>query len=135
MAATLLDTDILNEVLKQKNANVVRNSANYLALHGQFAISSITWYEVLRGLKHKNASAQLVQFGAFCQNTLLLPVGNDVLERAAELWAAGRKNGMTPADADMVIAATALIHDRTLVTGNTIHFGWITGLRLDNWRQ
>ena len=51
MSPSLLDTDILNEVLKQKNATVTGHAAAYLAQHGQFAISSITWYEVLRGLK------------------------------------------------------------------------------------
>jgi len=29
---------------------------------------------VLRGLKEKNAAAQLAKFLAFCQNSLLLPV-------------------------------------------------------------
>ncbi len=38
MDAALLDTDILNEVLKQKNANAIRHAADYLAQHGQFAI-------------------------------------------------------------------------------------------------
>lgn len=51
MDAALLDTDILNEVLKQKNANAIRHAADYLVQYGQFAISSISRYEVLRGLK------------------------------------------------------------------------------------
>jgi hypothetical protein len=34
MDAALLDTDTLNEILKQKNANVVRHAAAYLAQHG-----------------------------------------------------------------------------------------------------
>ena len=42
MDVTLLDTDTLNEVLKQRNANVIGHAAEYLAQHGQFAISSIT---------------------------------------------------------------------------------------------
>ena len=49
MQAALLDTDTLNEVLKQKNANVVLHATNYLKQHGQFAISSMTRYELLRG--------------------------------------------------------------------------------------
>ena len=46
-----LDTDMLNEVLKKKNLNVVRRAAEYLAEHSQFAMSSITRFEALRGLK------------------------------------------------------------------------------------
>lgn len=135
MDATLLDTDMLNEVLKQKNVNVIRHAAAYLAQQGQFAISSITWYEILRGLKEKNATSQLVRFEAFCQNTIILPVLDEILERAAELWVSGRSQGMAPNDADLIIAATALHHHRILVTGNTVHFEWIQALKLENWRS
>jgi tRNA(fMet)-specific endonuclease VapC len=135
MDAALLDTDLLNEVLKQRNPNVIRHAAAYLAQHGQFAISSITWYEILRGLKEKNATAQLVRFEAFCRNTLILPVLDDILERTADLWVTGRNQGMAPNDADLIIAATALHHNRVLVTGNTTHFAWIPGLTLENWRN
>jgi tRNA(fMet)-specific endonuclease VapC len=135
MDTALLDTDILNEVLKQKNAHAVRHASDYLAQHGQFAISSMTLYEVLRGLKEKNATAQLVRFLAFCQNTLVLPVLDDILDCAADLWVTGRNQGMSSMDADMLIAATALHHGRILVTGNTVHFAWVPGLRILNWRD
>ena len=62
MDESLLDTDILNEVLKRKNANVVQLAADYLAQHGRFAVSAISRYEVLRGLKEKNAAKQLTRF-------------------------------------------------------------------------
>lgn len=135
MDAALLDTDTLNEVLKQKNANAIRHAVDYLVLHGQFAISSITRYELLRGLKEKNATTQLARFQAFCQNTLLLPVLDEILELAADLWVTGRSQGLAPMDADMIIAATALNHGRTLVTGNTVHFAWVPGLKITNWRD
>jgi predicted nucleic acid-binding protein len=38
-------------------------------------------------------------------------------------------------DADVMIAATALYHGRTLVTGNTVHFAWVPGLKILNWRN
>ena len=59
MDSTLLDTDTLNEVLKQRNSLVVDKSAAYLQQHSQFAISAITRYELLRGLKEKQAAKQL----------------------------------------------------------------------------
>src|SRR4051794_14911330 len=118
MDAALLDTDTLNEVLKRKNSSVVRHAAEYLGQYGQFAISSITRYELLRGLKEKSAESQLGRFQAFCRNTVILPVIDDMLEKAADLWVTGRKQGLAPKDADVIIAATALHHGRTLVTGN-----------------
>ncbi len=51
MDEALLDTDMVNEVLKRKNAEVVRRAAAYLAQHSRFAVSAMTRYEVLRGLK------------------------------------------------------------------------------------
>jgi predicted nucleic acid-binding protein len=134
MDPSLLDTDMLNEVLKRKNPNVVRHAADYLAQHGQFEFSAMTWYEVLRGLLEKNAVRQLAQFRVFCQSSVILTVTNDVLENAARLWTEGRKRGLSPKDADLVIAATALENGRSLVTGNTSHFSWIPGLQLENWR-
>lgn len=135
MDLALLDTDMLNEVLKRRNSTVVQHAATYLAQRGQFAISSITWYEIFRGLLEKGATTQLLQFQTFCAATLILPVTDDVLSRAAELWASGRKLGFAPNDADLMIAATALLHGRTLVTGNTDHFAWIPGVVLANWRN
>ncbi len=135
MTPTLLDTDLLNEVLKQKNANVIQHAATYLTQHGQFSISSITRYEILRGLKEKKATSQQNRFEAFCRNTEILPVLNEILDRTADLWEIGRQQGMQPKDADLIIAATALHHGRTLVTGNTAHFSWIPGLKLENWRN
>jgi tRNA(fMet)-specific endonuclease VapC len=90
---------------------------------------------VLRGLKEKNATTQLANFQTFCRNTLLLPVTDDVLDRASDLWVTGRRQGLAPKDADLIIAATALEQSRELVTGNTPHFAWIPGLTLADWRQ
>lgn len=56
MQLALLDTDILSEFLKQKNPAVLKNAADYLADFQQFAISAMTRYEVMRGLKDKGAS-------------------------------------------------------------------------------
>jgi len=66
---------------------------------------------------------------------LILPVTDDILDAATDLWVTGRKQGLTPKDADLMIAATALYHSRTLVTGNTAHFAWVPGLALENWRN
>ena len=50
-------------------------------------------------------------------------------EVRAELEARGEPIG----DSDTRIAAIALVHDLTLVTGNVRHFERVPGLRLVNW--
>jgi predicted nucleic acid-binding protein len=135
MESAILDTDILNEVLKQKNQKVVAAASAYLRLHGQFAMSALSRYEVIRGLRDANATTQLSRFATFCQNTLVFPITDAILDRAADLWVTARRGGHPRSDADLIIAATALEHARTLVPGNTPHFDWVPGLSLANWRD
>ncbi len=135
MDAALLDTDTLNEVIKQRNPLVVQNSADYLRQHAQFAISAITRYELLRGLKEKQATTQLAQFEVFCRQSLIIPISDAILDRTADLWVAARQGGLPGKDADLLIAATALETQRVLVTGNSAHFTWVPHLKLANWRN
>ena len=135
MQPALLDTDILSEVLKRKNPSVLQQAAAYLAIYERFSISAITRYEVLRGLKDKNATRQLRNFAAFCQSVDIFPVTDEILDISSDLWVEARRNGLPRRDPDLMIAATALLHRRVLVTGNTPHFDWIDGLRVEDWRQ
>lgn len=135
MDAALIDTDILNEILKQRNPLVIQNAAAYLAQHRRFTISAFTRYEILRGLKEIKATAQLARLATFCQHASVMQIADATLERASDLWAFARHGGHPAHDADLIIAATAIENGLSLVTGNTIHFAWIPGLQLENWRQ
>ena len=135
MDAALLDTDILSEVLKQRNAVVANKAANYLGIHGRFSLSAFTRFEIERGYKEKQAVRLLAQLAVFCQNSTVFEITDAVFERAADLWVLARQGGHPCGDADLLIAATALLQGRVLVTGNTLHFAWIPGLRIDDWRQ
>ncbi len=135
MDLALLDTDILSEVIKVRNAAVRQKALDYTRQHGRLAISALTRYEVVRGLRDLNAAIQLTRFGVFCQQALILSVTDAILDRAADLWVIGRRGGHPLGDADLIIAATALEHGRVLVTGNSVHFSWIPRLRTEDWRQ
>jgi predicted nucleic acid-binding protein len=134
MDSSLLDTDILTEVFKGRNQLVAANAAAYLREHGQFAISAMTRFEVVRGLRHKRATTLLARFDSMCARIFVVPISDDVIDRAADLWVVARDTGHPQRDADLMIAATALVHRRTLVTGNTSHFQWINGLSIVDWR-
>jgi tRNA(fMet)-specific endonuclease VapC len=47
MARVLLDTDILSEILKGKNATVAPKASTYFAEHGHFTTSSVTVAEIV----------------------------------------------------------------------------------------
>ena len=134
MPLTLLDTDILSEILKRKNPAVVSRATAYLQRFGAFSFAAFTRYEVVRGLKDKNALQQLDRFTTFCQHSQILPVTDAILDRTADLWVMARKAGHPHRDADLLIAATALESGRVLATGNTRHFEWIPHLTIDDWR-
>jgi predicted nucleic acid-binding protein len=114
---------------------VEQNAAIYLAEYAQFAFSAITHYEIVRGLLWRKAIRKLSAYRIFAEQSIVVPLSQEIFERAAELWAEGRRNGKPHRDADLIIAATALLHGRVLVTGNTPHFDWISGLALANWRE
>jgi tRNA(fMet)-specific endonuclease VapC len=135
MDSSLLDTDILTEIFKGRKAAVNSNAEAYLTHHGQFAISAMTRFEIVRALRHKRAAKSLSAFASMCTRMLVLPITNEVLDRAADLWVVARDGGHSSRDADLIIVATALVHSRDLVTGNTSHFQWINDLSLADWRK
>jgi predicted nucleic acid-binding protein len=93
MDASLLDTDILSEVLKQRSPTVTAKAATYLQQYGQFTISAFSRYEVRRGYIYKRATGPLARFDVFCSHSLVLPVTEVVLDRAALLWAEAQQGG------------------------------------------
>jgi len=134
MDEAILDTDIMSEVLKARNRQVLNVAQQYLAQHQRFAFSAITLYEILRGLGASQATRGLNTFLKLVGDSDVLPVSVGVLFRAADLWADAGRGGYSRNDADLIIAATALESGRVLVTGNSQHFSWISGLSLADWR-
>ena len=60
-------------------------------------------------------------------------ISKSVMMRFGIIKAELESRGTRLADADILIAATALENDMTLVTGNTKHFDRIPGLIIENW--
>ena len=135
MEVALLDTDILSELLKQHDRAVQARAEAYFRVQSQIAISALTCYQILRWLREPPKAQRLRQFEQLLDEQIVLDVDLPVLDRAADLWIEARAGGRPREDVDLIIAATALVHDLTLVTGNTTHFDWIAGLKLDNWRE
>jgi tRNA(fMet)-specific endonuclease VapC len=128
MDLALLDTDIVSEVIKQRSSLVGLKSRAYIAQHAALAFSTMSFYEIVRGARLIQATTLLKRFEIVSHGSLVIPIDNAILDRAADLWVAARRGGH--ADADLIIAATALENGRVLVTGNTPHFAWIPGLQL-----
>lgn len=128
----LLDTDALSAVLRRNPVVVVR-AQDYLRIHRCLVFSIITRYEILRGLKAKGATRQQEAFDRFCAANTILSLADAVVVQAAEIYADLYQRGELIGDADILIAATAIVEGRSLVTNNERHFERIKGLNIDNW--
>ena len=131
-AKLLLDTDMLSAIMRN-NAAAVSKARAYLAEHERLSFSMITRYEILRGLKAKRAARQAEAFERFCASSEVLYLTDADIVKAAEIYADLRSRGALVGDADILIAATALVSGAGLVTNNEDHFNRIDGLRVENW--
>lgn len=131
---SLLDTDILSELFKG-HERVAKEASVYIRQHGNITISAITKYEILKGLKAKKASKQINAFQTFCSLNDVLPITDTVIEKASDIYAALKEKGNLISDADILVAAIAMVNDYVLISNNTNHFSRVEGLRLDNWKK
>jgi tRNA(fMet)-specific endonuclease VapC len=134
MEPVLLDTDTLSEVIKGRNAQIRQRARQYIAVFGYFTFSVITRYEILRGLKAKGAARQAEAFEQRCKESKVLPLTDEIIVQATDIYADLYKRGQLISDADILIAATAIVHGLTLATENTTHFQRISGLGIVSWR-
>jgi toxin FitB len=86
-------------------------------------VSGATYIEALGFPRITGQERTLLE--ALFQTFEWLDIDRPVLDRAVTLR---QQRRMSLGDA--IVAATALVYDRTLVTRNTADFQWITGLRL-----
>lgn len=128
----LLDTDILSALMR-RDAVTQQHARAYLQVHPRLSISLITRYEVLRGLKAKNATTQLKKFDVLCASLDILPISDAIIVRSADIYADLHQRGQLIGDADILIGATALENGMVLATNNTHHHNRIGGLTLQNW--
>ena len=93
------------------------------------AISAITYGEVFEGIYYGHNRRQIERvFRLFLHGVTVLPVTRLVAHRFGVIRGDLRQRGQTTGDPDVLIAATALHHNRTLVTQNKRHFQRISGL-------
>lgn len=132
MNKAVLDTDVLSAIMRQ-DATALSHAQAYLSSFSQLTISTITRYEILRGLSAKNATSQAAAFDAMCQSMEVLSLTDAVIVRAANIYGKLHQTGQLVGDADILIAATCLENGCEIVTNNAAHFSRIPGLVVQNW--
>ena len=132
MQASLLDTNIIS-LFFRGNPNVVGEFNNYLNHHNHITFSIITYYEIVSGLKHRDAHKQIDLFLEFAKQNQIIPLSQEIADIAGDLYADSRKRGQPIDDIDLLIAATALANNLELVTNNRKHFERIEDLIVNDW--
>jgi tRNA(fMet)-specific endonuclease VapC len=132
MKTAFIDTDILSLYFRD-NQNGVENFSRYLTQHDCINFSIITYYEILSGLKHRDANKQIESFLQFVVQNNIVSLTIDAVDISAEKYAQLRKQGTPVDDIDLLIAGIAIANDMELITNNTRHFSKISGLEIANW--
>jgi tRNA(fMet)-specific endonuclease VapC len=101
---SLPDTDVLSALMKG-DPSVSSAASDYVAAHGFLSFSLITRYEILRGLKAKEATAQMRAFDRLCSVCEIVPLTDEVVVRAADVYADLKRRGELIGDADILIGA------------------------------
>ncbi|MBI5305116.1 MAG: type II toxin-antitoxin system VapC family toxin [Chloroflexi bacterium] len=139
MEPSLLDTDILSEILKAKNPLVVERAKQYQAEHARLTISAITVMEIVKGFHQVSRADAIKKFLTNIKSSDVLAFDQSCAETAGRIYGDLDRTGQTVGRADPMIAAIAIQHRLTLVTGNMDHYQRIQKLgyplRLENWRQ
>lgn len=95
------------------------------------AVSIISYGELFEGaLGAPDPATEFARFRRFLARLTLIGLDDATMERFARLRAALRRRGELIPDLDLLIAATALEGDLTLLTRNVRHFARIPELRL-----
>ena len=132
----LLDTNILSELIKRHpNPQLLARLSSEPA--STLFTSSICIMELRYG------STLREDFKPFWQKVVQeiisrvnpVAVGEKEALVAGDILADLRKSGQTIGLEDVLIAASALTHQFSVVTGNVRHFSRIAGLQVENWLE
>jgi tRNA(fMet)-specific endonuclease VapC len=129
----LLDTNIVSYILKRRNTTIDSKLRETRRTGQDVFLSCIAYYEVKRGLLYANATRQIGEFNAFFGKYPVLFLDDiGIIEKACEIHADLKIKGTPIQDADVLIAATAIIHGLILVS-NDSDLQRVEGLNLENW--
>lgn len=124
----LLDTDRVVDWLRGRRD--ARQLLQTLAGDG-FAISLMTYGEIYTGIwRGRGGTVKENAFLDFLREARVLPLDEAIMRRFGQIQANLLDSGQGIGVSDVLIAATALHHDLTLVTRNLDHYRRIPDLKI-----
>ena len=128
----LLDSNVCIHLLNGRHTTLIQSFRQYDPR--QTVLCSMVKAELMRGaLRSQRVELNLERLAIFFAPLKSLPFDDSAAEHFARVGAELMKRGTPIGPNDLVIAATALAHQVTLVTHNTAEFSRVPGLRLEDW--
>ena len=138
MRQTLLDTDVLSEILKGIHPRIAANANVYLLQWSHFSLSVITLMEIAKGLHKVQRQDRLNQILSELAAHEIIDLNQQAAVLAGRIYADLERTGQPIGRADPMIAATALHRNLALATGNQTHYQRIIELgyplELEDWK-
>ena len=129
----LLDTSVCVAALRAHEPTLRRLAA---VAPREVAVSAMTtaelWYGVLKSRSPDATGRELERFLALID---VLPFDDAAARHHARTHRALEAQGIPIGERDLVIAATALAHDRTVASGNSREFTRVAGLVVEDWTR
>ncbi len=130
----LLDTNACIRMLNGTSAPLIAEVRRRAPT--ELRLSSITRAELIYGARRSaRVSQNLSLLSAFFAPFISLPFDDACAEHYGAVRAALTATGRPIGPNDLLIAATALAHDLTLVTHNVREFSRIAGLKIEDWER
>lgn len=129
-----LETNVLIALQKQEGWAVEHYRAA-VASGEQPVIPAVVRYEARRSLLKSEYARRLQVLDELLAFLPTLDLDRQTADLAADLHHQLRSIGQLLEDADLLIAATAIRYNASLVTHNLRHFRRVPGLHLVDWQQ
>jgi len=128
----LLDTNACIRILKGDSPKMLVHIKQ--AAKEEICISTVVRFELFYGIyKSKNTESNIKNLNIFLQSVNTLYFDEHASQEAGRVRFALEESGTPIGPYDLLIGATALAYDCTLITHNTKEFSRIKNLRIEDW--
>ena len=127
----MLDTDIASYLIRGDHPGVTEK---FTKVYERCVMSSITAAELQNGARKRKNRALTKKVQALCDLLTIIPWNDEAANAYAKLRVELETAGTPIGNMDMLIAASAIAENATLVTNNVEHFSKIVSLKIENWR-
>ena len=131
--AYLIDTDTIIFALRGDHVVLEKFEENK---NIPISISLITYAELVFGAKRsQNKQKNMIKVNHIRDIYTIEELNEGVMEVFADIKAKMFDKGIRIEDMDLLIAATAIYNELTLVTNHIKHFEHIPNLKIENWKN